>query len=61
MPVLHRTYLALVKVNGVLTGPLLRRMLVVRYLVTKGNQFISKKKAGSKVTNQYYQYVEKAK
>ena len=48
MPVLHRTYLALVKVNGVLTGPLLRRMLVVRYLVTKGNQFISKKRQEAK-------------
>ena len=42
--------MALVKVNGVLTGPLLRRMLVVRYLVTKGNQFISK--TGRKQSNQ---------
>ena len=48
MPVLHCTYLALVKVKGVLTGPLLRRMLVVRYLVTKSNKLISKERQEAK-------------
>ena len=58
--------MALVKVKGVLTGPLLRRMLVVRYLVIKRNQLIYNNNKGKTdcilaVTNHYYQYVEKAK
>ena len=44
IPNLDCTHLAFVKVKGVLTGPLLRRMLVVRYLV-KRKQIISKERA----------------